>query len=232
MTNKHKKTDLVSQFFSWLKSVFFHGFFTLLPITATIFIIHFTYSLIARWLSPLRSLEPLWLQCVPGAEIIIVTIVIFLIGLFLKLFIIVPVMHHFEIVIKRIPFVRSIYSSAKTLVDFFNFPASSTVDRKVVLIEFPCKGYYHLAFLLGGSEEDYTPFLNKAHNTQEEYCKIFMPHSPNPTTGYFFLIPKSTVIETNITFEEAIKTIVSCGLITPESIKAYNIDYATNPLRS
>ena len=116
--------------------------------------------------------------------------------------------------------VRTIYSSSKILVDFFNVPNPTEVKRKVVLIEFPRKNCFNIAFLLEdacNSFEKLIPQEKKKDNLK--YYKIFMPNSPNPTSGYFLILPEDEIIHTNLTFEEAIKTVVSCGLITPESLK-------------
>lgn len=216
---KRTFTASLQRLFSYLKSIFLSGLFSLIPITATIVIVHFCYTLIARWLKPLRAIEPEVLQHIPGSEFIIITMIIFGIGLLLKLFIVEPLIHKVEKIITHIPIIRSIYSAAKTMVDFFNVPDPIHAKRKVVLIEFPRKGCYNLAFLLGPASGGFRELISKhSADTQEAYCRVFMPNSPNPTTGYFFLLPASEVIDTDITFEEAIKTIVSCGLITPPSL--------------
>jgi uncharacterized membrane protein len=123
--------------------------------------------------------------------------------------------------IDRIPFIRIVYSAAKILVDFFKMPSSTAKPKKVVLIPYPRNGQFHLAFLLESADDTYKKLLPPTHclNPNEKYFKVFMPNSPNPTSGYFFIMPECDIIHTNISFEEAIKTLVSCGLITPESLK-------------
>ncbi len=216
-----KLKQLLKGFLSFLKSIFLQGFFTLLPITATIFIMHFSYVLLAKWLTPLRSIEPQLLQKIPGSEFVLVMLFIFFIGVILKLFLLHPILHFFEGLIIRIPLVRTIYSAAKKLVEFFNVPEEIAKNRQVVLIEYPKAHYYNIAFLLGSARMDFQVLLQEnGHAEEEEYVRVFMPNSPNPSSGYFFVMPKSKVVYTTITFEEAIKTIVSCGLIIPESLKA------------
>lgn len=216
---QHEKKSLFKRLISGIKTIFLRGLFTLLPITATIVIVHFCYRLLAAWLQPIRTFFPEMVQSIPGSEFIIITLVIFGIGLVLKLFILQPIIHKIENLIARIPLIRSLYSAAKTVVDFFNVPDPSEAKRKVVLIEFPRPGYYNIAFLLGPVSHGFDGLIKQASNTKdEEYFRIFMPNSPNPTTGFFFMLPKSAITDTNITFEEAIKTVVSCGLITPTSL--------------
>jgi uncharacterized membrane protein len=205
-----------------LKIIFLSGLFTLIPIAATLFFISFLYTTISRGIEPLRQMEPLFLQRIPGSEFILVMLFILLLGIVLRAFIANSIIHYFEGLINRIPLVRIVYSSAKIVVDFFKVSDNKIpFKRKVVLIPYPRNGQYHLAFLLESAEHTYQPIIPdsfKAH-PDEKYVKVFMPNSPNPTSGYFFIMLASDVIETDISFEEAIKTLVSCGLVTPDSLK-------------
>ncbi|MCK4265325.1 DUF502 domain-containing protein [Candidatus Babeliales bacterium] len=208
-----------SRLFSATKSLFLNGLFAILPFAATIFFITFAYNFMTRWLAPLRRLEPTILQQIPGSEFILFIIFIMLVGILLRFLIIHPIIHWGEKIIRKIPIINSVYSGAKTLVDFFNFPDATNVERKVVLIKYPKNEYYNIAFLLGTAANTFEPLIPEDQRKPEEYFKVFMPNTPNPSSGYFFILPKSELIETNISFEEAIKTIVSCGLIAPESLK-------------
>jgi uncharacterized membrane protein len=208
---------------SFIRTIFLSGLFTVIPIAATLFFIHFLYGLVVRSIAPIYKLEPAFLQRIPGFEFILVTVLILTIGFVLKGFIVHQIIHYFERLIARIPLVRIVYSSAKIVVDFFKIPTTKdeVLHRKVVLIPYPKKGQYHLAFLLESAQDSYEKIISdKARNFPgERYVKVFMPHSPNPTSGFFFIMAEDEIIHTNITFEEAIKTLVSCGLITPESLK-------------
>ena len=213
---KIKILDVLEKILSEIKSIFFNGFFTLLPLAATAFFINFTYNFLANWLKPLRDIEPIFLQKIPGAEIAVFLLFILTFGALVKFFIITPLIHKIEKIIVRIPMLRTVYSSAKTLVNFFNVPNPATASKRVVLIQYPKKNSYNIAFLLDSAENDFQKILPKDN---KKYFKIFMPNSPNPTSGYFFILPEDEIISTNITFEEAIKAVVSCGLITPETIE-------------
>lgn len=213
--------ERLKSFFGVVRSVFLSGLFTIIPIAATLFFINFTYVLISNMLLPLERIEPHWLLDIPGSEFVLVMLVILLIGAVLKTFIVGRVVDYFEGVVNRIPLVRIVYSSAKILVDFFKASDSALAShRRVVLIPYPKKGQYHIAFLLESAEETYEPIIPQKfkHYEGERYVKVFMPNSPNPTSGYFFIMPEDEIILTDISFEEAIKSLVSCGLITPESL--------------
>jgi len=207
---------MITRLFNKLKSLFLHGLFTIFPIAATIVIAHFCYNIVARWIAPLKLLAPLYLRHIPGVEFVMVISAIFLVGALLKILILGPVVQRLERLIKKIPLVRIIYSSSKILVDFFNNPEDATSkEKKVILIEFPRKGCYNLAFLLDSADHSFGPLLPPIEGG---YVKIFMPNSPNPTSGYFFIVPRKDTFDTPITFEEAVKSIVSCGIHTPESL--------------
>lgn len=215
-----KLLKAIETFFSWIKSLFLSGLFTILPITATVFFILFTYNLLASWFQPLKKIEPYFLQKIPGSEIIVVTIIILLVGALVKLFVITPIIHKIERIIKKIPIIRAVYSSAKTVANFFNVPDPAHTHRKVILVQFPKKGYYNIAFLLSSAEHDFKNIIAKTDEEKtKKYYKVFMPNSPTPATGYFFILSEDDIIHTDITFEEAIKTVVSCGLVTPETLK-------------
>lgn len=206
---------------AFLKSVFLSGLFTIIPIAFTVFFISFAYGFVYKFLEPLRRLQPGILKSIPGSEFILATTLILFIGFVLKVFIIHSIVSTLEEVINKIPLIRIIYSSAKMLVNFFQVPKHAHKTREVVLIPFPRKGNYHLAFLLESAEDSYQQIIPDQLKTspEQKFFKVFMPTSPNPTTGYFLIVPEDEIIYTQITFEEAIKTLVSCGLITPESLK-------------
>lgn len=215
MQNKY-----ISSFLTHLRTFFFSGLFSVLPIIVTVFVVTFTYDMIARWLKPLKSIFPHFLQVIPGSEFILVILAIFVLGVILKVFFIKPLIHWFEQVIVRVPLIKTIYSSAKTLVDFFNLPTSSEEHRQVVLCEFPRKGLFTLGFVLEPATDNFQKLLPEQERIPGKvYYKIFIPHSPNPTVGYFLVLGEHEIIPTKMTFDEAIKAVVSCGLITPESLK-------------
>jgi uncharacterized membrane protein len=215
--------DYKKSSFSRLKSIFLSGLFTLIPIAATLFFINFLYNVVVKVIAPLRAIEPAFLRAIPGVEFVLIIFLILGLGIALKAFFVHEIVRYFEGHVARIPLIRIVYSAAKMLVNFFKMPAAHIgVERKVVLIPYPKKGQYHLAFLLESAEHTYEPIIPDKFKDYagQRYVKVFMPNSPNPTSGYFFIMPQDEVIPTNLSFEEAIKTLVSCGLITPESLKS------------
>lgn len=210
-----------------VKNLFLSGLFTIIPISLTIFFLSIAYNFTYKVLTPLRSLAPDFFSGVPGSEFVIGTLLIIGLGALLKFILIDAMLGHFERMITRIPLVRIVYSAAKMLVNFFQMPNASKMSRRVVLIQYPRAGNYHLAFLLDSAADSYQKIIPEEwkNNPEQQFVKVFMPNSPNPTTGYFFILPEEEVVHTDISFEEAVKTLVSCGLITPESLKRLPQDY-------
>lgn len=201
-----------------IKTTFLSGLFTIFPIGLTIFFVAFVYNFVYRALAPLRNVSVL-VNNTPGAEFFIATVCIILIGLIIRSLIISSVLEYSEQIITRVPIISIIYSSAKIMVDFFKATDNQIKQhRKVVLVQFPRQGFYNIAFLLAPADDSYAKLINQQESS-ERYFKVFMPTAPNPTTGYFLILPESEIIHTPITFEEGIKTLVSCGLITPDSLK-------------
>lgn len=217
-----KNVGIIHKITHGLKSLFLNGLFTLIPIAVTFFFIQFLYRFYSRLIEPLREFEPGFLQAIPGIEFIVVVLLIFAVGAALKWVIVHSLVHYIERIVHKIPLIRIVYSSAKIVVDFFKMPAETpTFKKKVVLIPYPCKGQYHIAFLLESASQSYEKILpdRAKFYPEERYCKVFMPNSPNVTGGYFFIMTEDEVIHTDITFEEAVKALASCGLVTPESLK-------------
>jgi uncharacterized membrane protein len=198
-----------------VRNFFFEGLFTLLPLTITFWVLRFLYKTSVQLLAPLRHWEPEWLQLIPGSEFLLVGFFILFVGVLGHFLIINPILHYFEKIIHKIPLVRIVYGSIKTMVEFFDVPRHPEFKRKVVLISYPDSSTHKVAFLLGQAD-DFGEMINK--NQDEKIMKVFMPTS-HITTGFTLFIPESRIILTDISFEEAIKMMVSCGVIHPKKIK-------------
>jgi uncharacterized membrane protein len=111
----------------------------------------------------------------------------------------------FEKVINRLPIVKNVYSTAKGIFQAFSFQGKSSF-KKVVLIQYPRKGLWTLAFVTGTTTGD----------DGEEYHSMFVPSTPNPTTGYVLFIKKGEVVDTNFSVEQGLKLLISGGMILPD----------------
>lgn len=138
----------------------------------------------------------------PGLGIVALILLIFVTGLFAANFIGRHVVRQWEGLLNRVPVVRGIYSTIKSMMDILSF-AERESYRRVVLIQFPKNGHYCFAFVTGvtkGEMQQLSP---------DPLVHVYVPTSPNPTSGYFLLVPEREVIAVDITVEEAMKLIVS-----------------------
>ena len=121
-------------------------------------------------------------------------------------------LHLWEGVVEKIPFVRRIYKGTKQVVSSF-----ATMDTKafsnVVLIEFPRKGTHAIAFVTGKTSGELQRLTSNNH------LKIFIPTTPNPTSGFIVFADPSEIIELDMTIEEGIKYVISGGIVSPEYIE-------------
>ena len=115
---------------------------------------------------------------------------------------------YWESLLGRIPVVKSIYSSVKQVSDTV-LSDQGTAFRKALLVEFPRPGCWTIAFQTG------TPAAAVAHHLAEEHISVYVPTTPNPTGGYFIMVPVSTVRELDMSVDEALRYIISMGVVAP-----------------
>jgi uncharacterized membrane protein len=188
------------------------GFIAIIPLGLTFFIlnfiVHILYGLIRTFLPSVYPFS----DRIPESVALLVTlfiilIILYLIGLSASHYAGKAVIAFGEKIFLSIPFVKTIYSAAKKVVTSLS-TASNTGFKSVVIIEFPHPGLKVIGFVTG-----------VVRNMQgKEFCKVFVPTSPNPTAGFIEFVPQEKVKKTNISVEEAIQTIVSGGLVSPEII--------------
>lgn len=192
-----------------LKQLFFSGLFFLLPIAITFVLFNFFFKLITSWLNPIRQLNIPFLNQIPFYEVILVALFIIITGIMLKFFILRPFLNLIEDIFKRIPLIRTIYFGAKQLVMAFTSQDQLSF-KSVILVEFPLKGVYSVGFLTSEVPKEMNPTKEVTH------FNVYIPTTPNPTTGYFVMIPKNKIIETDLTRQEATSLIISGGILQPE----------------
>ena len=199
---KPKKSILSS-----LRNNFIAGVVVLIPIGITlyltVFIINISSKLIPKEINPNHYLP----YNIPGLEILIAVLLITIIGWISLSFIGKRLFNFFETILNKIPIIRTIYSAVEQLIETFT---SSKSDKKtVVLVEYPRKGVYAVGF---ATKENTGEIRKKAG---KELLNVFVPTTPNPTSGFLLMFPKDEVIFLDLTFEEASKFIVSAGSFNP-----------------
>ncbi len=194
-------------------SLFISGLLTLLPLALTLAIFSITFRILKEWLEPIHRVMPTVIAQIPHSEIILGILFVLLIGTILRFFILRTILHALERVIVRIPLIRPIYSGIKQLVQAFS-PQDNFSFKNVVLIEFPRKGAYSIGLVTSQAPATIAP------DTQQKFICVFVPTTPNPTTGFFIMVPESDVITVDLTRQEAMALIISGGIIQPERFKS------------
>ena len=139
--------------------------------------------------------------------------IVFLTGLLTRNFIGKQVVHGWELLLTRIPVVSSIYSSVKQVSDTL-FSSSGNAFRKALLVQYPRQGCWTIAFLTGAPGGDVKNHL------VGDYISVYVPTTPNPTSGFFLMMPRADAIELDMSVDEALKYIVSMGVVSPEYVVA------------
>ena len=207
MTNtKRKKTPI----FSRLRNYFITGIVVLVPIGITLYLTKFFISissnLIPKEINP-NSYLPF---SIPGLEILLSIIFITIIGSLSLSFIGKKILQLVNETLKRIPILRTIYSAIGQMTESLA-PNKAGNQKSVVLIEYPRKGTWAVGF----ATKDNKGEISK--KTGEELVNIFVPTTPNPTSGFLLMFPKKDVVYLDMTFEEASKFIVSAGTSNPSN---------------
>lgn len=146
---------------------------------------------------------------IPGLGIIFAIILIFFVGFLATHLISRSILSFFENWFTKFPVIRQIYPAAKQII-YFLFTDRKLSFRKAVLIEYPRKGIYTLGFL---TNEGFKYFNEK---TKKELVNIFMPSTPGPFTGYLIMVPKGDIVVVDISVEDALKMLISGGVVNPE----------------
>lgn len=214
-----KKTAF-QKFYDSAKSLFISGFFALLPLAITFAIFAFLYRTAKSWCSPVFYILPLPLKTVPGVELIIVLLFIIGMGAILRFFIMKPLVEMFEGLLGKVPLVRQVYFGIKQLLGAFS-PKDKNHFQHVVLVEFPRRGTFSLGFLTNELHSDISP-KSESGSPAIRYFNVFVPHTPNPTTGFFIIVPEPECHQTPLTRQEAMAIIISGGIIQPDRFKSQN----------
>jgi uncharacterized membrane protein len=209
----------VSMLKTSLKRYFLTGLLVIIPIWGTILILKALFVAVDGILGDLLvQLVPS--HYVPGLGILALIALIFAAGLFATNFMGRRIVKWWEALLNRVPLVRGIYSTLKSMTDILSFSKQASYNR-VVLIQFPKNGHYCLAFVTGvtkGEMQDLTP---------GPLVHVYVPTSPNPTSGYFLLVPEHEITSVEISVEEAMKLLVSGGLYSPSTSLASTVTTST-----
>ncbi len=185
------------------------------PLAATGWIVYTLVSLMdmSLLLLPPHYRPEHWLPFhIPGFGILLALSVLLLTGLLVANFLGRQVVHWGEALLDRIPLVRSVYSAIKQLLQTF-LSSDSRSFRKVLLVQYPSKGLWTLAFLAGD------PVGEVQDKTHADVLTVYVPTAPNPTSGYVIFLARDEAIELDMSVEDAMRMIVSLGMVVPPAAK-------------
>ena len=195
-----------------MRKYFITGLLILVPLAITLWVLNLIIGTMDQSLLLLPVAwrpETLIGFSIPGLGSILTLLIIFLTGVFTRNFIGRQVVALWEAVLKRIPVVSSIYSSVKQVSDTL-LSSSGNAFRTAVLVQYPRQGSWTIAFVTG------VPGGDVRNHLQGDYVSIYVPTTPNPTSGFFLMVPRAETIELNMNVDEALKYIVSMGVVAPE----------------
>jgi uncharacterized membrane protein len=199
-----------------LKRYFLTGLLVVTPIWGTVLILKTLFVAVDGILGDLVA-KLLPGRYVPGLGIVALILLVLATGLFAANFMGRQVVKWWEGLLNRVPLVRGIYSTLKSMMDILSFSERGSYNR-VVLIQFPKNGHYCFAFVTGVTKGEMQDLA------QEPLIHVYVPTSPNPTSGYFLLVPEREVTSVDISVEEAMKLIVSGGLYSPAGSLASTVN--------
>lgn len=181
------------------------GILVVVPLGLTVLVLRFFFNMVDGILQP--ALKTAFGRAMPGLGLLLTVILLYGIGLLASWVLGRRLIHWGESLLKRIPLVKNVYTAAKQVVETLSLPKGQAFKR-VVLIEFPRPGLWVVGFVTG-----------EVYNSDgQKLIKLFIPTTPNPTSGYLELVPEDQVRETTLTVEEGIKMLVSGGIISPDKI--------------
>lgn len=157
------------------------------------------------------NIDIAYLRAIPGISILIALIFLFLTGALARNYFGNTIVRAFNKMLDRIPIIATIYKTLRQITESFIGQEGKKGFQKVVYVEWPRHGAWTLAFVTTNAGQKF--FETSGLNPSEAYYNLFIPTTPNPTSGFFFIVKASECIETTLTAEDAFKTIISAGAL-------------------
>ncbi len=196
-----------------LRNYFISGLLFWIPLALSVIVIKFSLEFINE-LVPTKYLPETLFNLntdFPGSGIILLLLVILITGIIVSNFLGRKLVAIWERILNKIPGFRNVYKVLKKVSDTV-FNSSTESFRKAFLIQYPSKGIWVIAFQSGDYKGEAESIIG------EEMINLFVPTTPNPTSGFFVMMPKKDVFELNMTVEEAFKIVISAGVVIPKSL--------------
>jgi uncharacterized membrane protein len=196
---------------TFIKRYFITGLLIWVPLGITVWVLDLLVSAMDRilLLLPPKFQTEQWLGMhVPGLGVVLTLFIVFLTGLLAANIIGQRLVRFWEGVLARIPVVNSIYNGVKQVSDTL-FSPSGQAFRKALLVQYPRQGSWTIAFQTG------VPGGDVLNHLEGEFVSVYVPTTPNPTSGFFLMLPRTDVIELDMSVDAALKYIVSMGVVPP-----------------
>lgn len=202
-----------------MKKYLIAGLLVWLPLALTIWVLTAVLSMIdgvfgfllsaGQAVLPASATEPIEsLRKIPGLGLVVMALLLLLTGIFATNMVGQWWLEQGEKLLHRIPIVKSIYSSIKQVSDTL-FSSSGNAFREAVLVQYPRAGAWTIAFVTG------KPGGEAAQHLPGDYLSVYVPTTPNPTSGFFLMVPRADVIELSMSVDEALKYVISMGVVAP-----------------
>jgi len=191
-----------------VRAAFLRGVAIIIPLALTIWFFRALLNAIDGIFSPLLAE---WIgRHIPGLGFLSMLVMILLVGLLTRNLVGRLLLGWFESLVRSIPFVRSVYSAVRDLVNAFALDGKGKTFRQVVMVEYPRKGLYTIGFVTNempyvGPDQEKANFLN-----------VYIPNPPNPTSGLLVLVPPAEAIPLALTVEQGLKLVLSGGIVIPD----------------
>lgn len=206
-----EKPSVASRFFAYLRGCFLTGIVVTAPVALSLYIV---WSILIWIDDRVGEIVPLHLTgegSIPGLGIVLAVCFFILIGWFARNFIGLILLEFSDFVLERLPLVKTVYGALKQVFEMV-MGKQAQAFREVVMIEFPRKDVWTMGFLTGKTNGEL------AEKIGESYLNVFVPTTPNPTSGFLMMVPEKDVKRLDMSVDEGLKAIVSCGLIMPRHV--------------
>lgn len=208
---EHQKRSLIGR----LRNNFLTGLAVIAPAVLTMWVVWTAINWIDGWVLPFipRAYRPETLLGwdVPGVGVVLFLVFAVMVGAFAKGLIGRSLIHWGERIVERMPVVRSIYNAVKQIADTVLARSQPTFDR-ACLVQYPRKGIWAVAFISTRAKGEVARRIPHG----DEIVSIFLPTTPNPTSGFLLFVPRADVQELDMSVEDAIKLVISAGLVYPD----------------
>jgi uncharacterized membrane protein len=192
-----------------MKKYLITGLLVWIPLAITLWVLHLIVTTMDQTLTLLPpAFVPEFTRNIPGLGVLLTILVVLLTGVLASNILGQRLLRVWERMLGRIPVVKSIYSGVKQVSDTLFTPGGQAF-RKALLVQYPRPGSWIIAFQTG------QPGGDVVNHLKGDYVSVYVPTTPNPTSGFFLMMPRQDVIELDMSVDEALKYVVSMGVVSP-----------------